>query len=101
MSEESVKEAYKKKQEARLEELKAQIQLLKARADKFGADAEITYKEQLRQLRNRREEAEERLAALRDAGLDAWVDLKSGVETALDDLQDAVKDATSRFGGSQ
>jgi archaellum component FlaC len=100
MSEETLKEAYKKKQEARFDELKAQIQLLKARAEKAGADAEIKYKQQLEELRDRREAVEEQLTALREAGLDAWTDLKSGVESALDDLGDAVEDATTRFEGA-
>jgi len=48
-------------------------------------------------LRSKQEAAQEKLRELKNAGEDAWEDLKAGTELACDSLGEAVKSATSRF----
>jgi hypothetical protein len=92
-----MKEAYEKKIEAQMDEWKIEIDKLKAKADKAEADAQIQYYKQIEDIRAKQEAAREKLAELKGAGEDAWEDLKTGLENALNNLKDAVKSATSRF----
>lgn len=93
----SEKNAYQKKLEAKLDEWKAEIQRLKARAAGAEADLEIELKEQLIDLRAKRDHAELSLEKLRHAGEGAWQDLKSGIEIAFEDFERALKRARERF----
>jgi hypothetical protein len=93
----SIKEAYEKKIEAQMDEWKIEINKLKAKANKAEADAQIKYYKQIEDIRAKQEAAREKLTELKGAGEDAWEDLKTGLENALNSLGDAVKSATSRF----
>jgi len=92
-----MKEAYEKKIDAQLDEWKVEIDKLKAKADKAEADAQIKYHKHIEDLRAKQEAARERLVELKEAGGDAWEDLKAGLDNALKSLGDAVKSATSYF----
>lgn len=72
------KQAYKDKLEAQLEEWRAKIAQLKAQADK-------------------KEAVEHKLKELANASGEAWRELKSGVEKAVDDLKVSLKEASSKF----
>lgn len=93
----SMKEAYEKKIEAQLEEWKSEIDSMKAKADKADADARIEYYKQIDSLRLKQEAAKEKLNELKNAGGEAWEDLKAGIELAGDSLWDAIKSAKARF----
>lgn len=93
----NMKQAYAEKVQARLNEWDAEIEKLKARADKAEADAKIAYLEQIETLREEQREAQSKLDDLRAAGDDAWEDMKAGVQNAWDSLEQAAKDASSRF----
>ncbi|MCR4291511.1 MAG: hypothetical protein NUV76_01390 [Candidatus Kuenenia sp.] len=93
----SMKEAYEKKFQAQLDEWKAEINKLKAKADKADADAQIEYYKQIEDLRSKQEVAGEKLKEFKDETEDAWEDLKAGVESAWDSLGKAVKSAISQF----
>jgi len=80
-----------------LDEWKAEIDKLKAKADKADADAQLEYYKQIEGMRAKQEAASEKLTELKEAGEDAWEDLKVGAESAWDALGEAVKLATSRF----
>ena len=92
-----MKEAYEKKLQAQLDEWGAEIDLLKAKADKAEADAQLDYYKQIEELRSIQEAAGEKLAKLKEASDDAWEDLKAGIESAWDSLANALTSATSRF----
>lgn len=98
-----MKESYEKKLQAQLDEWSAEIDQLKAKADKAGADAQIEYHRQVEELRSRQEEAKRKLGELREAGDGAWEDLKAGAENARDALGSALESARSRFrrGGTE
>lgn len=93
----NMKQAYVEKVQARLNEWDAEIEKLKARADKAEADAKIAYLEQIETLREEQREAQSKLDDLRAAGDDAWEDMKAGVQNAWASLEKAAKDASSRF----
>lgn len=93
----STKKAYEEKLQAQLDEWNAEIEKLKAKADKAEADARIEYYEQIEKLREQQREAQSRLDEFRRAGEDAWEDLKAGIENARDSLGKAVKTAAARF----
>jgi uncharacterized coiled-coil DUF342 family protein len=91
------KDAYVQKLHAKLDEWNAEIDKLKARADKAEAESRLEYQKEIETLQERRQEAEEKLAELRRAGEGAWEDLKSGVQSALNAMEVALKSARSRF----
>jgi len=93
----SMKDAYQQKLQARLDEWNADIDKLKARADKAEASVKLGYYEQIEDLKMKQEAAREKLAELKLASDDAWEDLKAGAESAWDSLGEAVKSASSRF----
>lgn len=93
----SMKEAYEQKLQAQLDEWGAEIDQLKAKADNAKADAQLDYYKQIEELRSMQESTSNKLAELKDAGDDAWQDLKAGIDSARDSLGHALKSAASRF----
>lgn len=93
----SQKDAYEKKIQAKLDEVRAEIERLQAKAREAEADAEIEYNKQIDQLRKKHEALKSKLDEVKLAGEDAWEDLKVGAELAYESLSDALKSATSRF----
>lgn len=91
------KEAYEKKLQARMDQWKAEIDRLKAQAAEAQADAQLAYNKQIEQLHSQQQEAQSKFDELRRSGDDAWQDLKGGVESAWDSLEQAVQTAASRF----
>lgn len=94
----SMKKAYEKKLEAKLEEWNADINKLKAKADSAEADTQLEYYKQIDVLRTKQDEAKKKLNELKDASDDAWEDLKVGIESAWESLGSSIKSAMSRFG---
>jgi hypothetical protein len=92
-----MKEAYEKKLQAQLNNWGAEINKLRAKADKAAADTKLEYQEQIEELKDMQETAAEKLAELREAGDDAWEDLKAGIESAWGSLHEAIKSINSRF----
>lgn len=93
----NMKEAYQKKLQAQLDEWNAEIGMLKAKADKVEADAQLEYYKQIEKLRSMQKEANSKLAELKEASDDAWEDLKAGMDSARDSLGSALRSAASRF----
>lgn len=93
----SQKEAYEKKMEAQLEKWSAEIDGLKAKAKMADADARIAINEEIDSAASKKKAAKEKLDELKDAGDDAWEDLKHGIEGAWTSLDAAVRSASSRF----
>jgi hypothetical protein len=91
------RKAYEEKIDAQLKEWNAQIDLLKAKADKARAEAKIEYYKTIDALQHKQEEARRKLKELKTAGDEAWEDVKKGAEKAWDEIRIAYKDAASRF----
>ena len=93
----SDKDLYIQKLHARLDQWNAKIDKLRAKADKVEAGVRVEYNKQMEYLQEKRKVAEAKLAEMREAGGDAWKDLKIGVGMALDAVEEAIKSASSRF----
>ena len=91
------KKAYQQTIEAQLEEWKAEIDTMKAKAKKAGVDVQSWYCKQLEDLQSKQESVQEKLKELKGAGEDSWEDVKAGVDLAWESLREAVKSASSRF----
>jgi chromosome segregation ATPase len=91
------RKAYEKKLDAQLNELNAQIELLKAKADKAKVEAKIDYYKTLEALQHKQNDVREKLKELKTAGDEAWEDIKTGAEKAWAEVKTAYHDASSRF----
>lgn len=93
----SAKDAYVQKLHAKLDEWSAQIDKMKAKADQAEADSRIEYNKRIVVLQEKRSETKQKIEALRKAGAGAWEDLKSGVQLAVESMEQALDSARSRF----
>jgi hypothetical protein len=94
----TIRDAYRQKLEARLEEPSARLALVRARARGMTADGRIATHEELAATEKQFKSLQARLPKLRTAGDDAaWRDLKGGVESAWTGLKRAQR-AMKRFG---
>ncbi|MDD3618115.1 MAG: coiled coil domain-containing protein [Desulfobulbaceae bacterium] len=93
----SMKDAYQKKMEAQLKEWSAKIDVLKAKADKAGAEQKIKYNEMIESLRARQGKVREKLDKLRASSGTAWEEVRGSVEHAWDELKNAVERAGKKF----
>lgn len=93
----SRKDAYEKKLRAELDEWHAEIERLKARADRAEADSRLKVHQHIDELRALQKTARERLDELQASGDDVFEDLKAGVDGARRSLADALRSAAARF----
>lgn len=93
----SNKELYKQKKQAQLDEWRADIDKLKAKAAGASADAKLEMNKKIQLLENKMKEGKAKLAELADASDEAWETFKDGVETSWDSLKTAVSDAVAKL----
>jgi predicted nucleic acid-binding Zn-ribbon protein len=91
------KALHKQKLQAQLDEWKADIAKLKAKATSDSADAQIAMKKQFADLETHVEEAQAKMAELGEASEEAWDTLKTGAESTWLSLKTAVGDAMAKF----
>jgi len=91
------RELYQKKLRAQLDEWKAEIRKIEARAAGASADAQLEMHRHVKALKGKIEEGGTRLAALAEATDAAWESLKEGVESSWKSLKRSFLDARSRF----
>jgi hypothetical protein len=92
-------EQYQKMAEAKLEEIVARTQQLKAQAKQGDAKARIEFERQIEQLQDRKTQVENKLSDLKNAGENAYAELKAGVDAALDEMKSALEEAAEKFKG--
>lgn len=93
----SKKEAFEKQFEAQLNEWKAEVDVLRAKANKADAEMRIKYHEQIDKLQAKEKEVRSRLSSLKHAGEESWQDLKKGLEEASDSLSKAFSSIKTKF----
>jgi len=93
------KKLYQKKMQAQLDEWKADVDKLRARASRASADTQLKMNEQISALDSKIAEGKAKLSELSGAGEDAWESIRDGVESAWDSLRSAVSDAAAKFKG--
>ena len=94
---EEKKELYLQKMQSQLNQWKAEIDKLKARALGANADAQLEMNKQIRALESKIEEGKAKLSALGEATEEAWQSMKGGVESAWSSLTSAFGDAAEKF----
>jgi uncharacterized coiled-coil DUF342 family protein len=92
----SLKDTYIQKMQTRLREFDKEINELAVKAIRANAEAKQEYYKQIEELRDKQDVAIEKLETLRQTGDDTWKNLKAIIDSAWDDLSDAVKSAASR-----
>lgn len=93
----SMKQAYQDKLQAQLDQWRAEIGKLQAKAKSSSAQAQLDYYRQIEELRSMQVDAEKKLEELKQSGDEAWEDLKAGIDHAWDTMGNAVKSAAARF----
>ncbi len=89
--------AHLEKLEARLGDWGDEIEKLRAKADKLGAEAGARYRRQIDELKGRQDAARRKLQELAGSGGEAWDDLKTRAESALDELKKGVEGAVAKL----
>ena len=91
------REHYQEQIESTLDEWGEEIEKIRKKADRLGAEARGKYREQIEDLRARQETARKKLEDLKRSGGEAWEDLRSGAESALDELKKGVEGAVAKL----
>lgn len=91
------KELYQQKKQAQLDEWKAEVDKLKAKASGASADAQLEWNRQIEALEGKIENGKAKLAEVADASEDAWESIKDGAESAWDSMKSAFSDAAAKF----
>lgn len=91
------RDKYVEKLEGRLKEWGAEIEKVRAKADRLGAAAGARYRDQVEELKARQDAARQKLQELARSGGEAWDDLKSGAEAALEELKKGVEGAMAKL----
>ena len=93
-------QAFLEQTETRLAEYKKEIDQLQVMAEKLEGDAKAKTEQQLTALRQKRDEVSEKLKDLSSSSGNAWEQLKSGIDAAMEDLGNAYKKAAAEFSKS-
>jgi uncharacterized coiled-coil DUF342 family protein len=91
------REHYQEQIESTLNDWGEEIEKIRKKADKLGAEAKGKYREQIEDLRARQETAKNKLEEMKRTGGEAWEDFRSGAEAALDELKKGVEGAVAKL----
>jgi multidrug resistance efflux pump len=88
---------YIAKMSARLKILNADIKKLEAKANLVKIDAKANYRKQVKDIKNKRDEAQKKIKQIQKSSEEAWVELKTGFEKSWNTLSDSVKNTLAQF----
>ena len=91
------REEYIDKLAAQLKEWSAKVDELETKARGAKTDAKTEYEKQIKQMKDKRDAAIQKLQELKGSSTDAWDALKAGSEAAWAELKNAVTAAKERF----
>lgn len=94
---ETDKNAYGEKLQARLDQWKAELDQLEAKAREAEADAKIEVEQNVDDVRNRWDAARAKALEVKQASDDAWSELRTGTEEAFESLKSAVERAKAKL----
>jgi peptidoglycan hydrolase CwlO-like protein len=92
------KELYLQKAKARLKELQAEVDKLKAKASVASGEIQRELTVKMESLDNKIEQGKGKLDELGTAGDEAWESLKNGLESAWDSVNNSFNDAAGKLG---
>ena len=93
----SERELYEQRFRAKLDEWRADLAKMKAKAEGASAEARLEWQREVDALEQEIGHAEARLSEMRDARDDAWSSLKEGAEEAWTSLSDGFRRASERL----
>ena len=93
-------QAFREQTESKLAEYEKEIDQLQTKAEKLGGDAKAKAEQQLTALRQKYDEVPGKLKALSSSSGNAWEQIKSGIDAAMEDLANAYKKAAAEFSNS-
>lgn len=91
------KEEIQAEMRRKLDDYKQKIEQLRAETETLSAEAKAEVKRRLEELRTKQQAAEQKLSQLKSSSGKAWNDIKQGLDRAVDDLEQAYKNARSQF----
>lgn len=94
---ETKKEIYQQKVEAKIDQVNAKIDSYLAKFDETKADTKMEIKNQLDDLTNQRETVERKFEEMRNAGQDAWSNMRSGLDDAIEELEASYQQAVDKM----
>ncbi|GIT97818.1 hypothetical protein [Sulfurovum sp. TSL1] len=93
----NLQEEYEQKAQAKLNELKAEIEKLQAKAQGAEADAKIKYKKEIEKLSILKDDFSKKLEALKEAGSSSWYEMKSEMEKLSSTVESTLRSVISKF----
>lgn len=90
-------EIYQEKAQARYDQYSAKIENLLARFNETKADTKLKIKNQFEDLTHQQESVADKLDQMKNAGEDAWQEMRSGIDSALDDLEKTYQQTTEKL----
>lgn len=91
------KELYQQKKQAQLDEWKADVDKLKAKASGVSADTQLELNKQVEALEGKIGKGQTKLGEIADASGEAWESIKQGVESSWASMKSAFSDAEAKF----
>jgi uncharacterized protein involved in exopolysaccharide biosynthesis len=91
------RQVYRDRAAAKLRELDRQIDALRERLARGTERQRRDLDPQLAEMERKREFAHQKLEKFETSSQEAWVDMKAGIDAAMDDLEAAYKRADSHF----
>lgn len=91
------KDEYQQQLDARLKEVDVEIAKLQAKSHDLKDQSKIDWEQKLTELRIKRDSAENKLAEVRHASGEAWIDMKQGAQSAWAELDVAFGNAVRHF----
>ncbi len=90
-------DAYVEKALAKLDEWKAEIDKIEAKAKQTSADTKIKYQEQIKSLREKRANMKHKLDVIKEVGEEEWEELKKDADEIAGYLKKELKDLRTRM----
>jgi len=91
------RKAYIDKLSAKLKEWDDDILKLEAKVNTASAEAKVKLHEQIKDLKEKKEAARLKFNQIKEAGDDAWAEIKAGTEKSLKTLENSFKNAWKKF----
>ena len=91
------KELFQQKKQAQLDEWKADLDKLKAKASMASADIQIRINEQIKTLEDKFNDGDSMLSKLKESDEETYESMKTGVESAWDKIASIFNDVKEKF----
>jgi chromosome segregation ATPase len=88
---------YKQKAEAQIKEWEAELDKLKAKAQKAQAEGKAEYQDEINELEDKLAKGREILNELSERGSEAWESMRQGMDKAWSALSSSFKEAKAKF----